>query len=358
MNLKWTEQELQLIRDRYPKEGYVIVKDLPGRSKRAVFERARLLGIKRVGFYNTFNSQFFDIPNIQNSYWAGFIAADGYVSSGKPASIAIKLSAKDRNILELFKKHVEFTGKIEECGDWKDGKYHNKVQIRINGAYEWKKNLKKHYNIGPQKSLTLRPPKIKDLMLSLAFIVGYIDGDGSFGYTKGSKCYKFWPFLHLAGTSWFLNWVAKIFDELVPQKKKNRARKTQTKIKSLCYYGWRSLEIKQKLIDMVDIPWRLPRKWNNEYYKRKDGEKIEFWDLKTRTNSFYYDPNKYGVKNSMQGKITPEIIKEIRKLWLQPDGPTLRELKEKFKFSVSRICRNTSHFDPNYHPPIKRKIKN
>jgi len=35
------------------------------------------------------NESYFSVPNIENSYWAGFIAADGYINDRYDSSISL-----------------------------------------------------------------------------------------------------------------------------------------------------------------------------------------------------------------------------------------------------------------------------
>ena len=47
-------------------------------------------------FRYTKNEDFFSVPNLTNSYWAGFIAADGHLTS-KGATLQINIQARDRS---------------------------------------------------------------------------------------------------------------------------------------------------------------------------------------------------------------------------------------------------------------------
>ena len=61
----------------------------------------------------TQNENFFSEPNDKNSYWAGFIAADGGIEKTSNR-LRIGLSIKDRELLEVFAQQVEFTGPITD----------------------------------------------------------------------------------------------------------------------------------------------------------------------------------------------------------------------------------------------------
>jgi hypothetical protein len=71
-------------------------------------------------------------------------------------------------------------------------------------------DLDVNFNIGPCKSLTLKPPEGLNKTQTKAFITGYIDGDGSWYHTGSGN----WKYLRLGvvGTEQFLNWMADYLD--------------------------------------------------------------------------------------------------------------------------------------------------
>lgn len=64
---------------------------------------------------NSVNDDFFEVPNELNCYWAGFIAADGCIHTGKKQDVlSIFLALKDKNHLNRFKLDIDFDGQINE----------------------------------------------------------------------------------------------------------------------------------------------------------------------------------------------------------------------------------------------------
>lgn len=57
------------------------------------------------------NDNFFNIDNLLNYYYAGFIAADGYIDKTYQKLI-IGISTKDINWLNTFKTNLNYTGNI------------------------------------------------------------------------------------------------------------------------------------------------------------------------------------------------------------------------------------------------------
>jgi hypothetical protein len=58
------------------------------------------------------NTAYFSEPTIRNSYWAGFIAADGCLT--RKGALRIALSIKDREHLEKLKSELNFSGPIRD----------------------------------------------------------------------------------------------------------------------------------------------------------------------------------------------------------------------------------------------------
>ena len=121
------------------------------------------------------NRQFFDKLTPQSCYWAGFIAADGniYPPNG---GIILGLAEKDEDHL-IKLKQVMGTSSPVTCRDTTNG--YRAAWLQIYGAYECHLALDNNFNVIPKKSLTLRPPPLRQEEYIRAFIRGYMDGDGS-----------------------------------------------------------------------------------------------------------------------------------------------------------------------------------
>lgn len=126
------------------------------------------------------NDNFFEIPNLLNSYWAGFLAADGNISRDY-CTLTIGLSAKDRIVLENFIRDTDSNYKIK---NYKSNGC-DCVGLAITSA-KICQDLKNNFNITDRKSLTLIHPNLTT-DLSDSFIVGYIDGDGTIGLYNSKK---------------------------------------------------------------------------------------------------------------------------------------------------------------------------
>lgn len=145
------------------------------------------------------DENFFNRPSIHNCYWGGFIAADGCIDE-KGNRITFSQKTEDRALLENFKQSTKYTGKIFDITS--GGKPASQLRIV---SLNWIQDVKKHFNITPRKSLTLEPPNLHISDLQLAYIIGYIDGDGSIRLTqRGNKDYLI---LDIVGTYNLLDWI-------------------------------------------------------------------------------------------------------------------------------------------------------
>lgn len=142
---------------------------------------------------------FFSEPNINNSYWAGFIAADGCIVGNR---LVINLAVKDKDHLQVLATSLgtylyEYTTKQYSC-----------VRLAMR-SMQIAEDLYNNYNITSKKSMTLQPPNITDEKQIQAFIAGYFDGDGSLYYFQ-NRGYTY-PAIEILGTDTMLKWIDSIY---------------------------------------------------------------------------------------------------------------------------------------------------
>lgn len=120
-----------------------------------------------------------------NGAWLmGFIAADGYlpITKGARNRIVISLAEKDKDVLELISKELEYTGEIHHYTSSKGFPF-------VSLAFASKKirtQLEK-YGIGNNKTFRLSVlPKLPNEYM-IDFIRGFFDGDGCVYESKGKK---------------------------------------------------------------------------------------------------------------------------------------------------------------------------
>lgn len=207
--------------------------------------------------YNV-NDNFFNKPNELNSYYAGFIAADGNICSRKSEqrTLRIGLSSRDFNWIEDFKNNI--------CSD-------SPIKIRVQKeVFETAEisitskqivdDLYNNFNICQRKSLILEPPPIQDERLKYAFICGYIDGDGSIFLSERNKTNKT-LYLSILGTQKMCAWIKETFNDIT-NKCGTIKPKPNTNIYRLDYSCKAAREI-VKILSKINVP-KLQRKWTDE----------------------------------------------------------------------------------------------
>lgn len=125
------------------------------------------------------NESFFSSNTKAAYYWAGFLAADGYIE-GDRNRIGLGLQAQDKEHLVKFQTAVGSSHEI--CPFMKGSAY----RIRFNSEI-MVKDLENIFNITPAKTFTYALPNFEDTYLMLEFMRGYIEGDGHIEKTASGK---------------------------------------------------------------------------------------------------------------------------------------------------------------------------
>lgn len=226
----------------------------------------------------TKNDNYWSEPNIENSYWAGFIAADGSVRYGKRSGyqLRLQLTESDKGVLDRLKLALEYSGSMryipgklymykEDNRSGFAAGYTTRMKpqyyLEISGAKQYLLDLNKWYNITPNKTFTLQPPNITDINLIKAYIIGYFDGDGSLFIRNNKYCS---PGIKIVGTRLFITWVKSVLEDLTNESftlsSANSKARDNLNICALHKGGSGVYKFLDCLSD-VNVP-RLDRKWN------------------------------------------------------------------------------------------------
>lgn len=155
----------------------------------------------------THDKHFFETPNLLNSYWAGFIAADGCISERR-GILTISLKNADRGHLVKFCEAIQYDGIIYYEDDRLGDKIFPKAIVVISGARRIIRDLQANYLITPRKSMSLVPPIHLSRENQLAYLKGYLDGDGHIR-SDGPR-YR----VGACGTQKSLEWIKTWFDQI------------------------------------------------------------------------------------------------------------------------------------------------
>lgn len=214
-------------------------------------------GIKRTF---TLNENYFSNITIQNSYYAGFIMADGNITQDKKY-LTISLSRKDRSFLESFIKDISATYSV------KDGNSHGYPISSIHfSSKQICCDLETNFNIVPNKSLIASPPKLEKIEYIDSFIMGLIDGDGTIGLQKHKNTQDRF-YISLVGTKEICKFVKNRFEEILQKSTSNLFQKDKTKN----FHFYRISDNNARTIfkfyyENYKTISKLNRKWSKEHY--------------------------------------------------------------------------------------------
>ena len=201
------------------------------------------------------NDSYFNILNMQNCYWGGFIAADGCVLSNKPV-FTIDSKLEDTPHIQKLANSLDYSGRVKL----------RTVSCRLEfTSRDIIRDLYNHFNITPRKSLTLCSPNIDTEDYIRAFIRGYMDGDGSiwFEYNKSNAILKQWR-LSFAGTEFMLTWIKDNVRQYVNRAGNPSVRhiRRDSQIKQLVFGGTQVKDILSWLYFGSTDNTRLSRKYD------------------------------------------------------------------------------------------------
>ena len=219
------------------------------------------------------NENYFSQPTVENCYWAGYIAADGYIHN-KYNRVILKCASVDREILYNFQKctksthtHMFEKGGLIEGFDNLKREYYRQDQYSIHiNSKQIISDLKEHWNILNRKSHTLKPPNIVDTAQKLAYIIGYFDGDGWITYCKDKKRPTIGFIMGITGNFQIVSWIREELMSLCPSLSWNDKVTSNGSVYKIVFKHRKGRTIHQALKD-INLPFRLPRKWNINYGK-------------------------------------------------------------------------------------------
>lgn len=176
MMAKWSNEEIEILREVYPFGGAKKVSEITGRSIKGVHHMASRIGIKNLVKNRRnlleYNEEYFSkIDNPSKAYWLGFIYADGCID--RYDRLHINLAEYDKNHLQKFLDELSSNIEIRKRNGYINLSIKNKNIVR--DLY----NLGVNYN----KTYDSRIPKIEDKYIN-HWLRGYFDGDGSIGLYK------------------------------------------------------------------------------------------------------------------------------------------------------------------------------
>lgn len=175
----------QILSERFKKWGYEIINQQ---------NRCRL------------NEKCFDnMDSEEQFYWLGFLYADGNISN-EGNRLEVRLSIKDKDHLEKFRKFLQLTTEIR-TGICNGNEF---CHLSVRNKHLW--NTLNNLGCTPNKSLSLQFPNLKLFIKKeyiLHFIRGYVDGDGCLSIYKDGTQLR--TKISIIGTKSFLSSINCLF---------------------------------------------------------------------------------------------------------------------------------------------------
>lgn len=221
----------------------------------------------------THDTEFFKIPNIHNSYVAGFLAADGCIRISKKQSpvLVLSLATKDENQLIYIKNLMKYSGVIYKTIRDKSldklvtgGGKMSTLQISVSEDYI--KYLSDNFGVIPQKTYRLQPPMLS-FENKLAYLIGLIDGDGFINIVKNRPEIQIG---FISSSVEAVKWIKEFIDNMnLPSLKKKEikiAKRYESNSFTIRYQGGRAIAL-IKLVQSFKNKHNLQvlnRKWDND----------------------------------------------------------------------------------------------
>lgn len=173
------------------------------------------------------DNDYWEIPNLLNSFMAGRIAGDGcvYIDRHGTNRFNYKVAVKDECIIDHFIQELKYTGPktYSSSKSPHSENISHLVNIQIGNFDKNAAALKKWYNICPNKTKRLGPTNLQDEKLNFAYLIGLIDSDGSIEYRPNLKVGH--PSMAISFNSSsqdLIKWVKDLIDGKIPVLLKNR----------------------------------------------------------------------------------------------------------------------------------------
>lgn len=241
----------------------------PDRTLGAIWARCHVLGIITNYKYTkyTYDENYFNELDLTKIYYGGLFMADGCIyirPKHGEVSFIWAIARKDIKLLENFKTAINSTHVINlyESRSPTTNNVCYGCSLRIESAKILAEQLKKHFGMIPNKTKRFPPPNLFALIEKLAFIKGYLDGDGCLIHSNNrvsiqiSSCNKE-----------ILLWIKNIFDDMNINCLSNRGySNVSARTDENSYYysvdGLRAA-ILYEIFMRINTP-SLDRKWRNE----------------------------------------------------------------------------------------------
>lgn len=220
-------------------------------------------------FKYSYDRAFFSRVTLETCYWGAIMTTDGCISMRKGIPTIIWVAAeKDKPHMEAFKAAIKSNHPLNrrtnrcQISTTDPNKHHVNYAIALENAREWAADLERHFGVTHNKTLRCPPPSLPTLAHKLAYIRGYIDGDGFITCDKEGVLD-----VGICGINReMIAWVKSVVDDMgLPTAKKVIPSLVHQAKDENCYYyhvrGFRAAVLFE-LLRRLPVP-NLSRKWDN-----------------------------------------------------------------------------------------------
>ena len=218
----------------------------------------------------TYDRSFFSRITLETSYWAAILTTDGCITRrNSNPTIVWSAAGKDKGHMELFQTAIRSTHPLNlamarcQLSTRDTQKRHINYRLTLEGAREWTADLERNFGVTHNKTLRCPPPNLPTLLHKLAYIRGYIDGDGHITCNQSDGVMS----IGVCGVNReMIAWVRQVIEDMdLPKAKKARTAHIFQASGENCYYysvrGFRAAVLFE-LLRRVPVP-NLSRKWDN-----------------------------------------------------------------------------------------------
>lgn len=248
--MKYTNEDLQYLRSNYSfEQKEAILSHLQGHSWISIMSKASKLGLSRPRTIRKPKLHGLIDTTLENCYWWGFIYSDGYLSA--TGKLVVQLSNLDRDHLDKLATKLSapvYEAKGNMC----------RIDVMDKVSTECLRN-----KLGIKAKKTYSPPDNFEFLSTpderLAFLLGFIDGDGSLRFDHNGSFKSLKVVVHENWFDFFENFchtVGQDFDLRFTVTKNGRGNTS-------VYMGTKkSHRDLVNFINQYQIP-AMDRKWNN-----------------------------------------------------------------------------------------------
>lgn len=287
----WTAQEEILLRELVTegKHSYLeMEKFFPGRSRNSLTSHARQYLDINNNIYKqhkyTYNKNFFKEVNSLNSYIAGYLAADGSITTPLNVNpkLRLELADLDKEQLKIIKDVIGFTGPIIPSGRER----YNLSYFQITVSQDYMDDLALNFGVIPRKTYHLSPPYLKRFEDRISFLCGLLDGDGCVHISKNNNLSVSYTSASIAAVEWYKQIVAELNLPSLKVKCNNIHKIKNSNAYSLTCNGAKAVAL-VKVMQILKRDLKIPildRKWDNPSLNQY------ILDFEKKYTKFQYSP--------------------------------------------------------------------